>query len=98
MKLPLFSSARFRMHGDLIYSSSTKILLILILLTLHGVNIQAQSRLLAKGVITGQNGEPLPGVSIMVKGTAKGTTSKEDGSFQIEVPSNATLIISHTGF
>ena len=98
MKLPLFSSARFRIHGDLFYSSSTKILLILILLTLQGINIQAQSPVLVKGVISGQNGELLPGVSITVKGTAKGTTSKEDGSFQVEAPSNATLIISHTGF
>jgi TonB-linked SusC/RagA family outer membrane protein len=61
-------------------------------------NVQAQSTVVAKGVITQQNGDPIIGVSVIVKSTGKGTTTLADGSFQIEAPSNSTLVFTHTGF
>ena len=46
-----------------------------------------------------ETGEELIGASIFVKGTASGTISDFDGTFQIEVPSlPVTLIISYTGY
>ena len=61
-------------------------------------NIQAQSVVTVKGIVTLQNGEPITGASVIIKGTGKGTTTQADGSFQIEAPSNAVLVITHTGF
>ena len=40
----------------------------------------------------------LPGATIQVKGTNKGTSSDANGAFSIEVPSNATLVISSIGY
>ncbi|UYZ63122.1 SusC/RagA family TonB-linked outer membrane protein [Hymenobacter weizhouensis] len=44
------------------------------------------------------SGEPLPGVTIIVKGTTLGTTTDADGRFSLNAPENATLIISYVGF
>jgi len=45
------------------------------------------------------NGEPLVGVTIMVKGTTVGTTTAEDGTFRLEVPGvNSTLTIRMIGY
>jgi TonB-dependent SusC/RagA subfamily outer membrane receptor len=51
------------------------------------------------GKVTGSSGEPLPGVSIVVKGTTIGVNSGMDGSYSINVPSgNATLVFSFIGY
>ncbi|MBC7758970.1 MAG: carboxypeptidase-like regulatory domain-containing protein, partial [Phormidesmis sp. FL-bin-119] len=45
------------------------------------------------------NGEPLPGVSVRLKGTDMGTTTGMDGSYTINVPENGgTLVFSFLGF
>jgi len=53
-----------------------------------------------KGVVTGGPGkEPLPGVSIVVKGTTRGTTSNSDGTYALALPTpDATLIFSFIGY
>ncbi|WP_055562919.1 carboxypeptidase-like regulatory domain-containing protein [Hymenobacter sp. AT01-02] len=57
----------------------------------------AQQRVV-QGVVTDSKGEPLPGTTILVKGTTTGTTTGTDGSFQLGIPSNAnTLVISSIG-
>lgn len=51
------------------------------------------------GKVTDETGEPLPGVSILVKGTQQGTTTDADGAFAIEVPNeNTTLVFSFVGY
>jgi len=50
------------------------------------------------GRITGENGEPVPNVSIVVKGTTRGTTTDLNGNFSLIVPPNATLVISAVGY
>lgn len=51
------------------------------------------------GSITDQDGQPLPGASIVEKGTTNGTQTDFDGNFSIEVAdSNAVLIISYIGY
>ncbi len=50
------------------------------------------------GRITNENGEPLQGVSISVKGTSRGTTTDNNGNFTLTVPENATVLISFIGF
>ena len=51
-----------------------------------------------KGTITDQNGLPLPGANVIVKGTKTGVQTDVDGSFAITVPDNATkLIVTYIG-
>src|SRR5258705_12296024 len=74
------------------------LLLLFVSMILFMNNIHAQSTVVVKGIITQQNGDPIIGVSVIVKATRKGTTTLADGSFQIEAPANSTLEITHTGF
>jgi TonB-linked SusC/RagA family outer membrane protein len=51
------------------------------------------------GTVTDKSGDPLPGVSIYVKGTTLGTISSVDGSYSIQVSDNdAVLVFSFIGF
>src|SRR5690606_27502522 len=51
------------------------------------------------GRVTDEKGEGLPGVSIVVKGTQRGTISSTDGSFQLVIPDgDHTLIFSFVGY
>jgi TonB-linked SusC/RagA family outer membrane protein len=51
------------------------------------------------GKVTSPNGEGLPGVTVVVKGTTLGTTSNADGSFSISVPDKAgVLVFSFIGY
>ena len=50
------------------------------------------------GKITGENGEPLSGVSITVKGSTVGTSTDNNGNFTLTVPENGRLVISNIGY
>ncbi|MFN4144268.1 MAG: SusC/RagA family TonB-linked outer membrane protein [Runella sp.] len=41
---------------------------------------------------------PLPGVSIVVKGTSRGTNTNADGQYRLNVEPNATLVFSFVGY
>ena len=58
----------------------------------------AQQSSTIKGVVKDQKGEPLIGVSIVVKGTTNGTASDFDGNFTLDVPDNSTLVFSFIGY
>ncbi|AWX45551.1 TonB-dependent receptor SusC [Flagellimonas maritima] len=49
------------------------------------------------GTVTDQNGLPLPGVNVLVKGTNTGTQTDFDGNYTIEASSSNTLIFSYLG-
>ncbi|CAN0538080.1 unnamed protein product, partial [Scytosiphon promiscuus] len=54
---------------------------------------------LIKGKITSsEDNEPLPGVSIILKGTTNGTVANVDGSYSITADENAVLQYSYIGF
>ena len=51
------------------------------------------------GVVTSEeDGSPLPGVNVVIKGTTHGVLTNAEGKFSISAPSNATLVISYIGF
>src|SRR5690625_353346 len=50
------------------------------------------------GRITDRNGDPLPGVNIVLMGTNIGTVSDADGYYEINISDEATLIFSMIGF
>ena len=78
--------------------SKRRLLFLFFLLFLFESKMQAQSPVTVKGFITSQTGEPLSGVSVLVKGSSTGTTTKSDGSFEIAVPQNSTLVFSYIGY
>jgi len=50
------------------------------------------------GTVKDKNGEPVPGVSVVVKGTTTGTITANDGIFRLNVPEDAkTLVFSFVG-
>lgn len=52
-----------------------------------------------KGVVTDDKGQPLPGVTVLVKGTTNGTSTGVDGSWSLQVPNeNAVLEFSFIGY
>jgi TonB-linked SusC/RagA family outer membrane protein len=51
-----------------------------------------------KGKVSGQDGVPLSGVSVAVRGTTRGTTTDAEGSFKIEVSNKAVLSFSFIGY
>ena len=51
------------------------------------------------GTVTDETGEGLPGVSVVLKGTTRGTTTNAEGTFALEVPgSESVLIFSYVGY
>ena len=51
------------------------------------------------GKVTGEGGESLPGVSVLVKGTQSGTTTNPEGIYRLEVKDqSATLVFSFVGY
>lgn len=50
------------------------------------------------GKVVDETDSPLPGVSILVKGTSNGTVTDLDGQFSLVVADNATLVFSYTGY
>lgn len=51
-----------------------------------------------KGIVTDENGEPLPGATILIVGTTQGTATDFDGNFSISVDQGAFLNISFMGY
>jgi len=67
------------------------------LFSLFGFGLYAQG-LSVKGKITSaEDNQPLPGVSVVVKGTTQGTISDIDGNYTLTVPANGTLQFSFIG-
>jgi TonB-linked SusC/RagA family outer membrane protein len=58
----------------------------------------AQQDITVKGRIQDKQGNSLPGVSIKIKGTARGTASQPDGNFSIQAAPDATLELSYVGY
>jgi TonB-dependent starch-binding outer membrane protein SusC len=62
------------------------------------VNRPAEAEVPIHGKVTDANGEQLPGVSVQVKGSKRGTLTRADGSFQIAAPEHAVLVFSYLGY
>ncbi len=74
-------------------------LLWLLLCAITSVQAIAQARIVTGRVISAQDNEPLPSVTIVVKGTTTGTTTDIDGNYRLEVPAgNQTLVFSFIGY
>ena len=72
------------------------LLLNLFLLCFYSL-VFAQREKLVSGILTDDEGNPIPGVNIVVKGTDRGTISDINGYYEINAPLGATLIFSAVG-
>jgi len=50
------------------------------------------------GTVTDETGAPLPGATVVVKGTTNGTITDADGKFVLDADADAVLEISYVGF
>ena len=76
-----------------LYTYLSVLLFVLISVT-HGYSQNAQ----ISGTVYDETGQPLPGATILVKGTTTGTTSDLDGKYSISAPATGTLVISFIGY
>ena len=52
-----------------------------------------------KGKVSDNNGEPIIGASVIVKGTTNGAVTDMDGNYSLtNVPAGATIVVSYVGF
>ncbi len=60
---------------------------------------QAMQQDVVRGKVLDENGEPMPGATVKVKGTSVGTVTGEDGTFELRIPGNAAEVeISYIGY
>lgn len=78
------------------YPSGAGIVMLLMLLlsfTEHAVSQQLKN---ISGTVL-ESGQPLPGVTVRVKGTSRGTTTLANGKYSIQAASNETLVFAFLG-
>ena len=61
-------------------------------------NVYQQTRILVSGRILDSSGQPVPGASVIEKGTTNGVNTDIDGKFTISVKSGASLEVSCIGY
>ena len=89
--LPLLGLAAFAVLGQPAFSTATPPLL--------AVEDPAQERTVTGKILSADDNTGLPGVSVAVKGTTRGTTTDANGEYRISVPDGRTaLVFSAVGF
>jgi iron complex outermembrane receptor protein len=62
------------------------------------LQLHAQERTVSGTVTDAKTGESLPGTSVKIKGTSKGTTTSLEGEYKLEVESTDILVFSFIGY
>jgi TonB-linked SusC/RagA family outer membrane protein len=71
-----------------------RLTLILFLIVFVGINsLMAQTKTITGTVTSSEDGNSVPGVSIVVKGTTIGTITDENGKYSLSVPSDAVNLL-----
>jgi len=82
---------------------------LLLMLDLCGYGLQARAAIIqavsekkddifVSGTVTDEKGDPLPGVTVTVKGGTAGTVTNSIGNYRITVPENTILVFRMVGF
>ncbi|WP_199856303.1 SusC/RagA family TonB-linked outer membrane protein [Lunatibacter salilacus] len=64
----------------------------------HIYDIESEFEITITGTVQDANGAPIPGVTISVPGTTKGTATDIDGKYSLSVDEGVTLVFSFIGF
>ena len=67
--------------------------LFLLLMGVVFIATQALAQRTVTGKVTDEKGNPIGNVSVLVRGTTTGTTTKADGTYSIQVPANAKALV-----
>jgi TonB-linked SusC/RagA family outer membrane protein len=92
MRLPI------RQHKTIIMRRIIQVAFLNLGLLLFSFPVLAQERMIS-GVVTGEDeGTPLLGVTVIVKGTTTGTQTDKEGRFSIKAQTGQVLVFTHIGF
>lgn len=72
--------------------------LAVVLLSFLCLTVDAQSSTVTGTVISEEDDEPIPGASILIKGTSSGTVTDVDGRFSVNASGEDVLMVSFVGF
>jgi TonB-dependent SusC/RagA subfamily outer membrane receptor len=70
-----------------------KILLLGLAFLMASATAFAQSRVVTGTVTSGEDGLPIPGASVVVKGTTTGTATDLDGNYSLNVPQGSNVLV-----
>ena len=60
--------------------------------------VYCQDQMVEGRVIDAESNQPMPGATILIKGTTTGTTTDFDGNFSLATSSNDILLVSYLGY
>ncbi len=86
--------SKFRLEKEKIFSFKKNLMLLFFL----GITFGGFAQSVFTGKVTDQNGEPIIGASIKVKGTNSGTITDISGSFRLNMSGKGTIVISYIGY
>ncbi|MFT3826938.1 MAG: TonB-dependent receptor [Chitinophagaceae bacterium] len=84
--------------ASLCLAGKLSMIICLLAAVLFTTPVAAQNTILVKGRVTNENGQPVSRANITVKGAASGTSSNDNGSFEINVSPGTVLVISSVGY
>ncbi len=77
--------------------SGLALLLVIVFSSFTAINLEAQNRI--SGVVTDESGMPLPGVTILQKGTTRGASTDFEGNYSIDLTEGENILVfSYLGF
>lgn len=81
------------------FSVASTLTFFLLAILVAGYPVMAQDGRTIRGTVTDQRGNPLPGVTLSVKGTTQATSTDDRGQFELtHVSEGATLVFSSVGY
>jgi TonB-linked SusC/RagA family outer membrane protein len=94
LNLPQLYTSKFKTDTIMIRKKIT----LLIVCLLYGVSIAFAQDITVKGEVKDKQGLPLPGVSVQIKGAARGTVTGSNGTYSLSAPADAVLTFSFLGY
>lgn len=85
------------MKNSKIFSSAIAMLFCIVAFAQDPSNSEQAKQKTITGIVSDTSG-PLPGASIVVKGTTRGTQTDFDGKYSIKAKEGETLVFSYTGY
>ena len=82
----------------LLFAKGNHFCFLFLLLAFTALPALAQQTITVRGRITNETSQPVAGASVVVKGTSQGTTTNNNGEYQIAASPSGTLVISSVGY
>ena len=79
------------------FNKHTKQILLFFVVVIFGFNVHSQNIKAEGTVLSEESGQPIPGVSVVIKGSSIGTSTNFDGLYNIKVSKGDILVFSYLG-